>query len=455
MAQFRDIIRRLDKHKDLEMNLPSFVNEMMDMFFNRAIVRFSMGYYNLKENINDGLIISEEDKEAFANVEKIVSAILDSTDIDREACFGELANTRTRLVDSMETLTAYTDRFKLHEYMLNRVEGRFSEDFDEEYYYKQFKKDILKYVFADKNESNQRLNEVISELPIRITKSRFYENIMGAFSLYRDSDKAAFDEFVYMLRSAATLYVPNGFTDSYKELGEILDKVEAYDYKDISKEDYEEARNCLTLATDKLNSESDNIYELIELYNECIVILLCSQYANRIDDGVKKLATTMVGVIRKEKTMNDFVDSFVGIEGLIESITEYVGAGEHILDDYIHDDILDSLVLRPQFNDLIICNRLGKGSNFVSLDVKESENIDDSYISTAFEKLVNEFEECFATKPAMYRRALMSAVMGYLPHHFSNLDEVEEYIDTALSSCRDEAERKACVEVIGSMMNAV
>ena len=68
MAQFRDIIRRLDKHKDLEMNLPSFVNEMMDMFFNRAIVRFSMGYYNLKENINDGLIISEEDKEAFANV---------------------------------------------------------------------------------------------------------------------------------------------------------------------------------------------------------------------------------------------------------------------------------------------------------------------------------------------------------------------------------------------------
>ena len=230
MAQFRDIIRRLDKHKDLEMNLPSFVNEMMDMFFNRAIVRFSMGYYNLKENINDGLIISEEDKEAFANVEKIVSAILDSTDIDRETCFGELANTRTRLVDSMETLTAYTDRFKLHEYMLNRVEGRFSEDFDEEYYYKQFKKDILKYVFADKNESNQRLNEVISELPIRITKSRFYENIMGAFSLYRDSDKAAFDEFVYMLRSAATLYVPNGFKDSYKELGEILDKVEAYDY---------------------------------------------------------------------------------------------------------------------------------------------------------------------------------------------------------------------------------
>ena len=46
------------------------------------------------------------------------------------------------------------------------------------------------------------------------------------------------------------------------------------------------------------------------------------------------------------------------------------------------------------------------------------------------------------------KRAVMAAVLSMLPVFFNNTEEIQDYINSSLIQCSDEAEKKAVVEVV-------
>ena len=69
---------------------------------------------------------------------------------------------------------------------------------------------ILAMLFQDNDSTmiKERLRIIMSELPVRMTKGKFFEYIENAFGLYQEADVESIDLFKYMLRSAAGLYRP-------------------------------------------------------------------------------------------------------------------------------------------------------------------------------------------------------------------------------------------------------
>ena len=107
------------------------------------------------------------------------------------------------------------------------------------------------------------------------------------------------------------------------------------------------------------------------------------------------------------------------------------------------------------YADLEVIQKLQSGSDFVDITPKEyfDEIPDDSYADMTAEGFIKELDELFASKEVSVRRAVMAAVLSMLPVFFNNTEEIQDYINSSLIQCSDEAEKKAVVEVIKMIVN--
>ena len=90
----------------------------------------------------------------------------------------------------MEVITAYVDRLRIYEHVLNRVEYRFNEgELDYDYYNTYMTNEIMHYILSDKDNVviNGKISEIVGQLPVRMLKDRFFEhnrNICVIYNIY-------------------------------------------------------------------------------------------------------------------------------------------------------------------------------------------------------------------------------------------------------------------------------
>ena len=104
---------------------------------------------------------------------------------------------------------------------------------------------------------------------------------------------------------------------------------------------------------------------------------------------------------------------------------------------------------------LDVIQKLQSGSDFVDIAPKEyfEEIPADSYADSVAERFIKELDELFASKEVCVRRAVMASVLSMLPVFFNNTEEIQDYINSSLIQCSDEAEKKAVVEVIRMLIS--
>ena len=127
--------------------------------------------------IKDNEIDDELFLEMFQGVNEIIEiSSIDSAVASEDVLTDKISSLRNRLIAIMESITDYVDKFKIYEYVLNRVEYRFKDDeLDEEYYNTYMTNDIMHYILSDKDNVsiNGRISEMVGQLPIRMSKARF------------------------------------------------------------------------------------------------------------------------------------------------------------------------------------------------------------------------------------------------------------------------------------------
>ena len=179
------IASEITKGKNLSDNLVKYGKGLSSLYNGLAYIKMSMNYYTILNMIKDNEIDDELFLEMFQGVNEIIEiSSIDSAVASEDVLTDKISSLRNRLIAIMESITDYVDKFKIYEYVLNRVEYRFKDDeLDEEYYNTYMTNDIMHYILSDKD--NVSINgfrgDVIS-MGLKTTRIRDYKGAVKIIS---------------------------------------------------------------------------------------------------------------------------------------------------------------------------------------------------------------------------------------------------------------------------------
>lgn len=463
----RKIMKEIMQNSNLEMNLPAYANAYINATYEYSLIRLVLNYYTVKE-ISDEEDISFDDflEEILSKIHNILTktVLSDKKQEDYELVLQELHAIREEMINRMTILTFYTDALQIYEYILNRVEYSITKEtfpVDEG----QLGAKIVQYLFSDKDKvvMNSRIQLITGQLPIRMTKQRFFDYLTDTINIYKGSDKSAVDSFLTMLKSTALLEKPKGYNDAYPQMVELINRLEQTDFEKLELEEYKELIQQFEVVTDRLTEYVSNYLLVQEVINNVYVLLLGMPYEKNNSRTITVCTKMIQGLnqafIEKTPIPDEVTNDFALIEGKQEILGEDVMQYESILPEVMKEqkDTISWIMAEKIFNSLSLISKLLSSSLFIDLSEKGDENevAEDAYIDLQRDQLVASLSELFAQHTKEFNRAIMAALFSNMPVLFNSQKEIMEYIRYSLEHCKNPSELMACAKILEELMNEV
>ncbi|NLK28838.1 MAG: hypothetical protein GX306_10940 [Clostridiales bacterium] len=453
----------------LEENIPQLFNYLADRYYTYAGVRLSLHYYTCYgEYVEEGNAWSEEATNILLNINKIIHEnIVQQSKIDKNKVIEKVNQLRKEIIKRMSCLTAYSDIFEIYEYVLNRTEYRFREENYPIIEDEEFAKQILRYIFDGEDNViiNTKIKEIIGQLPIRMTKQKYFEEVRKSIHNYLGLEQSQLDTYLYMLRTSAMLYHEEGMDTYYPDLWERKETLAQIKFKEITKEEYQKAKEILEQATRFLRQETSVYYSFQEIINELYALLLTSTYAGMSGteaglvqesiDFILRTINTIFLTKDKVEPIEELEEKFQNLEGVQEDISMDIMRTDDVLDEIEnnHRSLAQSLMIEPTLNVLLRSRQLLSDSIFIDFDqVSVDKKVDEKTIDYEAEKLQKDMVELFSSQDRMISRAVMANTLSKMPVFFNNHTEVMNYVRYSLDRCTDPYEKAACFEIIQDLM---
>ncbi len=456
----RDLANNISKGKNLEVNLPKFSQEMMSVYYRYASVRLAMNYYTYNEILTE----REQNNETAGkdHLRKLVLSfmyIIENT-INNQVVGAELEKAiksvddiRNSIIETMKGLTSLVDIFNIYEYVLNRVEYRFKDALHVEVKSDEdFTRDLMRYMLAtdDRVVVNANISEAVRQLPMRMTKARFFELLQEGMKVYKDSEKSSVDDFVYMLMSSAMVYTDEQAKNISDDINSIIKDFEGTDFSSLDEDAYNALADKLNYAVGYVQRTVDDYMLLSELINDVYAMLLSAPYA----DTDCEERDILVQIIQN-KDDESVENALVRLEGKQEKLNGMFSNCEYIIDEVLDRYMADaeSLMLGAQYHCLKRISILESGSQFVEFGLEVDHSIaGDEYIEAKYNEVVDSLKQFFASHHKLVNRAVMAHVLSSLPVFFNNVEEIQNYVYSSINGCADVAEKTACIEIFATMM---
>ena len=456
----KDIANSILKDKNLDINLPKFGQEMMSLYYRYSAVRLCMNYYTYNEMLRERQ--TDDGSNGIVELRKLMRSylIVVETGVMNQVVGPELEEAvssinaiRNSIIQVMKGLTSLVDVFNIYEYVLNRVEYRYKDSShinikDDE----TITRELMQYILSgdDKALINLRITEAVRQLPLRMTKSRFYELVKEGIKVYKDSEKSSVDDFMYMLSSSSMIFVDDYTGKISDDLNEIIRDFEQADFANLDEDGYNSLKDKLAYAIDYVQMAVDEYMLLAELVNDVYVLLLSAPYA---DTACEEREILMK--ILSNADDGSAEEALVHLEGKQERLHDMYASYEHIIGEVLDEkkDLVESLMLGALYNSLERITKLESGSLFVEFDSEVDHSIaGEEYILEKYEQLAEDLNNFFKNHNKLVNRAVMAHVLASLPVFFNNVEEIQNYVYASVSGCSDMAEKKACTEIFATMM---
>ena len=466
----KELIKEINQGKKIEKNLPQYLNEMMTLHNNAANYSLAFHYYTFVEMLaeNDYSDIEEFGQACEVLNNCIKTAYSESALVeDLNESVKSLEILRNQVIKKMKVLTAYTDTFQIYEYIINRLEGKYNND---EYKYNdsELSSMLEQYIFNEKDAAvtNSKIQEVLGQLPVRITKSRFLELIKNSLNVYNTSDKSAVDTFIYMIKTGAMLDRPEGYNEYFKQLVEYKETLQKANFKELSIEEYADMRILLEKAVELIEHTAQAYYTMQEVINDIYIVLLTKPYANmpgtieKYQSDMKVCAYVITKLeemdVTAQKEVSPAITSEVNkLVGKQESLSELCVLADSAFYEATmnQESLINSMMLTANVKCLDYVLKLASNSIFVELSCEAiTEPVDEVYMKRTETELIKEFDELLSSQSQIVCRAIMGNVLSKLPVFFNNKDEVMEYIGNSLRNCKDASEKNASAELLFEIM---
>ncbi|HCA21626.1 MAG TPA: hypothetical protein DEO87_04540 [Lachnospiraceae bacterium] len=458
----KNIIKDLKAGRNLGTNVRRYSEILSTAFTNYAAVKLSLNLFTLMEMIDE--LPSDRRAETNRMVATLRRTLTDGfsgkaiTDED----IAEVIKIREAVTARMKILTAYTDACSIYEYVLDRKKP--AEDPEAALDTAGIAENMYNYVFQenDKMLINSKIQTLIAELPVRMTKDRFFDIISNTLNIYRGGEKEAVNDFIEMIKTAAVLTLPEGFETEYPELFEIYDNLTKTDVKALDANGVNVLSGEIYRATEIINSYVTDQLMLIEIINDSLTVLFTinnidkSLLNDKYDISVKIITETLAAE-DIYKAAEGFDELFVSLEGIQEDAYETLATVESSLFDICdsYSEPIETEGLTEVFAKLNKADKLTSTSLFIDLD-RDIRVVSDAADEIFISDVKVDFEEAMRKKldslSIPVRRAVMAKVLSVLPVFFNNKEEIREYFNYALDKCSDKSELATSVDKINEII---
>ncbi|MBD5096308.1 MAG: hypothetical protein HDT40_04735 [Lachnospiraceae bacterium] len=463
-GDIKKLVGDIQRDKDLDKNLPLFMDNMKQQYNYYSAVKLSMNYYTMREMVAENSKAGDAAKEYFMELGSILGKCFIENDKASDEMLADVSKIRKDIEQRMQVLTSFTDGYEIYEYILNRLEAGIKGTINEGLSPEQLSAKIFNYIFSENDTVviNSKLQLVMSQLPVRMTKNKFYDVVTNTLEIYKNGDKRALNDFVDMLRKTALLDKPSGFCDIYPDLHETYELLRSADYKNMAANQYDMLTDRLSLAAEFIEAESTMYILLQEIVNDIYAVLLTDDMRDKnIEKSAYKAALNIISVCMNDSEADSVdervMDYFVSIEGVQEDIYENLMIFEAAAEDILTDKAkkIDELGLKAQSDKIKILQKLVSTSLFASLDPdgeNEMEGADTEDIASLRKSLTEELSACFSENQMPVNRSIMSKLFSAMPIFFNTQQEIKDYLDYVLCGCSDKSELTACNKLLCELM---
>lgn len=465
----RQLIKSLNNGKNLNNDLPSYVAMLGEEYHSYALVQTMMQYYVMCEQHEEGFFKEKEVIDTVQFIQEVIEELFVSDkSAKRDACIEKIDVLRTKVIRMMEVLTNYTDQLMIFEYILNRIEHKYDQsgqEFAEDD--SVFAQELLQYILGVKDTYvvNEKIKDVIGQLPVRMARSKFFELVKNSISLYKGSEKDSLDGYLYMLRTSATLFKPASDGQYFTSWGAFVDKLKKADFDSLNKEQFDTLFGELKEKARDISDASEVFVTLQELINSLYAYLLVGfdSESDKAGKWEKEEAICKDVIITMAKQVK-LDDNYVIAESLMEQLEQIEGTPERIMTGIQHlmgsfqmvkesyANQIKELQLDKKFSDLEKVEDLLSPSIFIEFKEKCTEEVTEEMAEKETVKLVEELSALFHDNSIRFVRAVIASVLSRMPVFFAGVEEISEYIQTSLEQCKDIAEKKASYEILRAMM---
>lgn len=462
----KKLAQEIVKGKNLHENLPVFAGKMMCIYSDYSFVRLAMNYFTYYGMVEEGENRDEKLREISGTFNDIIKkAVVENvSQSELEKALVTTEDIRGQVINIMKGLTSYVDIFNIFEYCLNRVEYRFKDgsEFlrlsDEE-----LTGELLAYILSDKDSVviNSKIAEIVRQLPMRMTKNKFFELLTAGIGVYKGSEISSVEDFLYMLKTNAMIEI-SPYTELLSEdVKLIYNEFTNSSFGDITKEKYDDLKSKSDFVISYLMNSINMYMTMGELINDMYVILLSKSHVlsesenERICKAIIKNVRSMFDVSASNEGISDeeydrVAEKFTDLEGKQEALrmkfSSYEYVTEQVLDEYREE--LGRLMLEKEYISLKHMSVFESGSIFVEFDEKNTSPADEAYINMVTERFILQLKDFFGKHEKLINRAVMAHVLSGLPVFFNNADEIQSYIYNSLNQCSDLAEKAAVSEIM-------
>lgn len=462
--QDRLVIKQLGNKQNISENLVKYAELMSNTYYEYSLIQLAMNLYTLQERSQEYVSEDAYVEQALYTIQKFTGRyVLDKQYENRTQERKEIHEVRNKITARMRILTSYTDALQLYEYILNRLEYSYELVDGDEVDTEAYSQKLFRYLFQDKDKMviNSKIQSVVSQLPVRITKSRFYEIINESLKIYTGAECSSVDDFAETIRACSGLSRPDGFDTEYPVLYELLRSLEQLDYMNLSHEDWQYYTGKLQEAAGYIENIVTDYLLLEDIVNEVYAVMTACVYITKDTKEMgyaTKILECVLEAMANDTPISEMAeDCFFALEGTPEALLDTLSQAEGLLFDVWSEqqEALQTEGLQEEYADLNLISKLLCNSVFIDLkpDNLEPEIADSIYVNQVKDALVEEFAQSFVQGHKLINRARMAMVMGNVPVFFNSQDEISSYLTYALEHCNNHSELKAVIAILDEMMD--
>ena len=336
-----------------------------------------------------------------------------------------------------------------------------------------FAQEVMNFIFGsnDNVTINDNLRVVLGQLPMRMTRSHYFDLIKNCISVYKGSEIESLEGFLYMFRTSAMLYKRPAQEQYFTEFAGVLQELMEADYEHMDRTLYELYAEKVRVSASKLNDLSDLYMQIGQIINGVYTLVVTEPYCvdeekmTVVDDMIRGINALFLekeidlwqreDLLTEEDRLNWLAEKLPAVEGQQEKLYQSVNIAEAALDELLEGraEEIEAAGLSDAFIKLHHLSQLNSSSVFAPLESQESAGIVTAEIAEQeTEKLLSELKELFQGRSRMFRRAIMAATVEKLPTFFKSAQEIADYMMNALNQCDDEAEKYASKQLILEMI---
>ncbi|MDO4316699.1 MAG: hypothetical protein Q4C48_00695 [Lachnospiraceae bacterium] len=431
------------------MSKPSVCRRLAHAYHELAWMNLTIGLYDCYERYAEASL-TEPEKKLLEDVFSAVRDGLTEAPLEETQKIERLSALRGATTENVEALAALVDRLMIPEYLLNRAEYSFRDELPERDTENEAR-ELLQHIFSSEDPVvvNQRIRDMVFQLPVRMTKQRFFDLVQQGLSAYQDGELSALDGFCERIAAAAGLPGKRQIGQSHRAA--LAEELSALDYGALTKERWEDARQRLEAVEAELEAETDFGCNMQGILNDTLCIVLVAPHAEDSSAARKQflpfvtrlLGLALQGVRTGEwKTVpEEEADCFSWMEGKLEQYSESVLKLESAFESLPEKE-------RAPYRSLEKAGKLMSTSAFASLEDEPSEAVTPELLEARRQELFRLLEGAMEGKSRKYVRAMMASMLKELPVFFDSHTDVMNYVLASLGGCKDPAEKNAALDLL-------